>query len=244
MSAMPKPADEGCVCTIFPYASLVGSLIWMCKTQPDISYAVSTLARYMHLHTEEHDTAALHVLGYLSKYPNLGLGWTVTKTKNTDPIHLMMYADSSYGDVPDSRQSSHGYLMMMNGKPVSFISKKTPGVTIGGTQEAEFIILSEASREALFLTQFLDEIELPHSSPVMIRGDCLGAIRLVKTNRVTQKSKHIDMKYMSVREHIGKEIIDVEHIDTSKNIADIMTKPLGAVLFNKFRESIVCAVGQ
>ena len=75
---MPKPDKPP---TDFPYASLVGSLIWLTKIHPDISYAISQCFHFLNTHTEDHDKAALWILGYLAKYPDYELVFPKSKSE-------------------------------------------------------------------------------------------------------------------------------------------------------------------
>ena len=80
---MPKPDEPP---TDFPYASLVGSLIWLTKTHPDISYAVSQCSHFLNTHTEDHDKAALRILGYLAKYPDYELVFPKSKSETKELV--------------------------------------------------------------------------------------------------------------------------------------------------------------
>ena len=119
---MPKPDEPP---TDFPYASLVGSLIWLTKTHPDISYAVSQCSHFLNTHTEDHDKAALQILSYLTKYSDYKLVFPKSKFE-TKKLVISAQADSSYQDVTKDRSSSYSFTIFANGSPISWHSKKSP----------------------------------------------------------------------------------------------------------------------
>ena len=112
---MPKPDEPP---TDFPYVSLVGSLIWLTKTCPDISYAVSQCFHFLNTHTEDHDKAALRILGYLAKYPDYELVFPKSKSE-TKKLVISAQADSSHQDVTKDRSSSYGFTIFANGSLIS-----------------------------------------------------------------------------------------------------------------------------
>ena len=102
----------------FSYASLVGSLIWLMKTCLDISYAVFQCFCFLNIHTEDHNKAALQILGYLVKYPDYELVFLKSKSK-TKKLVISAQADSSHQDVTEDRSSSYGFAIFANGSPIS-----------------------------------------------------------------------------------------------------------------------------
>ena len=119
---MPKPDKPP---TDFSYASLVGSLIWLIKTHPNISYAVSQCSCFLNTHTEDHDKAALWILSYLAKYSNYKLVFPKSKSE-TKKLVISAQADSSHQDVIENRFSSYSFAIFANDSPISWCSKKSP----------------------------------------------------------------------------------------------------------------------
>ena len=128
----PKPANNPAILTLlnepeedepktdFLYSSLVGSLNWLTKTQSDISYAVSQCSRYLHNHCQRHDKAALRILGYLKKFPDYRLSFPKLDDNERKDLFFDAYSDSSFSDCPDDCTSSYGYVMRINGRPISW----------------------------------------------------------------------------------------------------------------------------
>ena len=150
--------------TDFPYSSLVGSLNWLMKTRPEISFAVSQCSRYLHNHVQCHDEAALKVLGYLKKNPNLGLYFPKSHF-NKEELFVDAYADLSNVDCLDDRKSSYGYTLRANGRPLSWHSKKSPQVCLSSCK-AEYYAMSECAQEIKFARNLLKDLELPSNDVI------------------------------------------------------------------------------
>ena len=150
--------------TDFPYSSLVGSLNWLTKTRPEISFAVLQCSHYLHNHAQCHDEAALKVFGYLKKNPNLGLCFPKSHF-NKEELFVDAYADSSNADCLDDRKSSYGYTLRANGRPLSWRSKKSPQVCLSSC-EAEYHAMSECAWEIKFARNLLKDLELPSNDVI------------------------------------------------------------------------------
>ena len=237
-----KPPVESEVKSDFPYSSLVGSLLWMTKTRPDIAFAVSQCARYNSNHTTYHNTAALQVLGYLAKNPSLGLVYKKNcHEKSTIPIHLGIYADASWADDISNRCSSFGYTTMFFDSPISWRSKKMSDVATSSA-EAEYIAYFEAGKEAFFLTNLLADMNLKFESPIPIHGDSVTAISMVRNDKYSHRTKHIDIRYHLVCQYHVSKILEMNKVNSKDNTADIFTKPLPAAMYNVHRDSLVRAI--
>ena len=104
--------------TNFPYSSLVGSLNWLMKTQPDISYTVSQCSHYLHNHCQRHDKVALRILRYLKKFPNYRLSFLKLDDNERKDLFFDAYLDSSFSNCPDDCTSSYGYMTKINERPI------------------------------------------------------------------------------------------------------------------------------
>ena len=135
----------------------------------------------------------------------------------------MDVVDSSYADNPDTRKSTSAYLGTIGGNAlVHWISKGQPIVTMSST-EAEYVALSDGSKETTFMTNLLGE--LGHLVlPSIISEDNTGAIFLTKNKQVGACTKHIDTRYHFVREKVTSGLLSVEYVNTLKNPADLLSK--------------------
>lgn len=211
------------------YKSLVGSLIYLSTvSRPDISSAVSILSRSLDTPTEEHQKAAKHLLRYLKGTQNLGIQF-----RRSPELNLECYADASFGSDSVDRKSTSGFLILLNGSPVSWASKKQQTVSLS-TMEAEYIAMSLAIQEVIWIKGLFSELQIPFTSPVTLHEDNQGAIALSKDPKYHARSKHIDIKHHFIREQIQNNIVNVIHCESSKMLADIMTKPLPKDKFTHF----------
>ena len=252
----PKPVNNPAISTLlseleedepktdFPYSSLVGSLNWLTKTWPDISYAVSQCSHYLHNHCQRHDKAALRILRYLKKFSDYGLNFLKLDDNERKDLFFDAYSDSSFSDCPDDCTSSYGYVMRINGRPISWRSKKEPQIYLSSC-EAEYHAMTETIREITFIENLLCELELPHNKPVILNVDSEPARVIATIPQVTQRNKHFNWKDHYVRHKVADETVEIKHVPTAENLADIFTKPLTPAKLNPLREDLIsqCAAG-
>ena len=104
--------------------------------------------------------------------------------------------------------------------------------------EAEYMALTAAAKEAIFLANLMKEFSIVMGSPTHIYEDNQGSISLVKNPMNHEKTKHIDIKNHFFREKFSESVIDVTYIPTSDNLANLMTKPATKVKLNQFHHKL------
>jgi hypothetical protein len=217
----------------FPYLKIVGSLIWLLKTRPDIAFAVSQVARHMSDNCKRHHKAVIRILGYLKKFPQWGIGFIVTNNPSA-PWIIEVVVDSSFGDQPGSA-SSYGYFTLMDGRPVAWRCKKNPNVCTSSC-EAEYNGYCEGSKECAFMKQLMEELQFKFNL-IMLKGDSMSAKSLAKSWSVSQRTKHIDMRCHYVRHNVlDRKIHGIEYVNTKENVTDMFTKALSNQPLYLFRE--------
>ncbi|KAE8247330.1 hypothetical protein A4X06_0g4533 [Tilletia controversa] len=201
------------------YAALVGCLLWLAQgTRMDIAFQVGKLARFMANPSEDHVAAAKRVLRYLAGTRELGL-----RFRHSDLAQLVGYSDSDHGSDPTTRRSVTGYVFYLYGNPVTWRSKLQDTVSISST-EAEYIALSEATREAIWAVQLLDELRLRVKGPVDMYTDNTGAEALARNPQSHQRTKHISIHHHLVRDKNNDGTVKVQRVHTDENPADLLTK--------------------
>ena len=233
-----QPPDEDERVTDFPYAQLVGSLLWLMRTRPDIAYAVGQCAKYINNHSELHDKAAKRILGYLMKYPDYGIVFPKCDQPSETKLDVELYSDASWADDRSDGFSSYGYLVCLNGASIAWKSKKTLSICLSSC-ESEYYALSEASNEAFYLNNLLSELKFDYNFPPTLKTDSMPAIRLAEVPRVNERTKHVGLKLHFVRWAVSQGLVSLKYVPTDQNIADIFTKPLGRVKFNALRPFLV-----
>lgn len=216
-----------------PYRELIGHLTYLSIcTRPDIANAVSRLARFNSSHDQDHWKSAKRVLRYLKATAN----YSMIYSKSSLPMHG--YVDSDWGQDPIDRKSYSGYVFKFAHGAVSWESKRQPTVALS-TAEAEYMAMSSATQEAIFLRNFLRDIfreyckNRNHTSMLMY-SDSQSALNLSKNEVVNNRTKHIDIRHHFVREAVEKGLIRFNYLPTDLNIADILTKPLSKDKHDKF----------
>jgi hypothetical protein len=203
------------------YASAVGSLMYaqVC-TRPDIAYAVGVLGRYQINPGVDHWRAAKKVMRYLQGTKNFMLMY-----KRTDNLEVIGYSDSDYAGCIDTRKSTSGYVFMLASGVVSWRSAKQT-LTATSTMEAEFVSCFEATSHGVWLKSFISGLRVVDSisKPLKMYCDNSAAVFMAKNNKSGSRSKHIDIKYLAVRERVKENKVVIEHVSTELMIADPLTK--------------------
>ncbi|KAL6633353.1 hypothetical protein ACP70R_026024 [Stipagrostis hirtigluma subsp. patula] len=206
-----------------PYASIVGSLMYASTcTRPDISFAVGMLGRYQSNPGKDHWVAAKKVLRYLQGTKDYMLTY-----KRSSHLEIIGYSDSDYAGCVDPRKSTFGYVFLLAGGAVSWKSGKQ-SVIATSTMEAEFVACFEATIQALWLRNFISGIHIMDNieRPLKIYCDNSAAVFFSKNDKYSKGAKHMDLKYLSVKEEVQKKRVSIEHIGTALMVADPLTKGL------------------
>lgn len=208
------------------YQSLVGSLMYLATcTRPDIAYAVGTLARFSSNPNTTHWTAAKRVLRYLKGTSNLGIVF-----KGEESGNCMGYSDADWAGDREDRKSTSGYLFQIAGGPVSWKSKKQDTVALS-TAEAEYMALSCAAQESIWMRRLNSELGNPPQGPTIILEDNQSAIAMAKNPQFHGRAKHIDIRHHFVREQVSDGTIELKYCPTREMVADILTKGLAQEQF-------------
>ncbi|SPC67214.1 uncharacterized protein UHOD_11476 [Ustilago sp. UG-2017b] len=204
------------------YPVIVGKLLWIANsTRPDLSLTVSVLARHMREPSQEHYQAAQRVLRYLEGTKEVGLVYRANKSQEP----LVAHSDANWAsDATIQRKSTSGSVVFVYRNPVTWKSVTQKCVSLSAV-EAEFIAATEATREVLFLKQLLHSIGIATSTPT-VYSDNTGCIQVSKDPAQHWKLKHIDTKYHFVRNNVQEGRVQIKYVDTRRNLADILTKPV------------------
>ena len=215
------------------YQRMVGKLIYLTQSRPDIAYSVSIVSRYMNRPQVPHMLAVKHIFRYLKGTKNLGLCY-----KQGDSDILTGYADADWaGDLQD-RKSTTGYLFRLGETPITWNSKKQTTVALSST-EAEYMALTEGTKEAIWLRRLLQEIQvLQDTTPTMIFGDNQGSLKLAHNPVFHSRTKHVDVRHHFIREKVESGQVTLDYISTRDQLADILTKPLGKITFERLRAQL------
>lgn len=208
---LPKPED---------YQKLIGKLIYLTLTRPDISFSVHTLSKFMHRPTTAHMQAGKRILRYLAGSVNQGI-----LLANESCARLSAYCDSDWGGCPNTRRSTSGYCILLGSSPISWKSKRQ-SVVARSTAEAEYRALAYTTCEVIWLKQLLRDLGMNLKDPTVLHCDNQAALAIVANPVLHERTKHIEMDQHFVREKAQDGSINPIYIPSSKQLADVFTKVL------------------
>jgi hypothetical protein len=227
--------DDGVSKVVDPirYQSMIGSLLYAANaTRPDIAQAAGAVSRFNTRPNESHLTAVKRIFRYLKGTVDLAL-----KYERKEDAALIGYSDADWAGDQDDRHSTTGNLFVMSGSPVSWLSKKQPTVSLS-TSEAEYVALSKATQEAVWMRRLFNDLKANFNEPIMVMEDNQGAIAMAKNPVSHARTKHIDIRYHYVREAVEQDIVSLHYCPTEEMIADLLTKPLPRGRFETLRLSM------
>ena len=202
------------------------------KTRPDIAFAVSSVTHFCAKPTKEHCTAAVkRILRYLKGTSNLGLLY-----REDTPAEIIGCSDADWaGDVGD-RKSTSRYVFLLEGAAISWKSSKQTCVALS-TAEAEYVALSGAVQEAVWLQQLISDLLNKSIRETTILEENQSTICLAKNQQVTYgRTKHIDIKYHFILNLVEAGRIKLTYCASEDMVADIFTKGLPIKQFEKLRQ--------
>jgi hypothetical protein len=214
------------------YRSIVGSLRYLLHTRPDLCFAVGIVSRYMERPTTEHMSAVKHILRYIKGTLTLGC-----KYDRGGKMQLTGYCDSDHAGDVDDRKSTTGILFYLGTSPISWASQKQKVVAISSC-EAEYMAATYGACQGIWLSRLLSEMTSSEKAKVELKVDNQSAISLSKNPVFHERSKHIDIRYHFIRECVEAGSVDISHVSTDKQLADILTKSLGRAKFQEMRNAI------
>jgi hypothetical protein len=210
------------------YASLLGSLQYLAiATCPDIVYAMNRLAAYTANPSLQHYTAAKRVLRYVKGTKHYGITYHNDATRHVGPSDSNLFyrfSDAAFANTDDKRSVS-GYVFLANGGAITWGSKKQTAIALSST-EAEYVALSEAGREAMWLRYLYGELGFIQKEPILLLGDNAGSIAMTKNPQFHKRTKHVDIRWHWVRQLVGDGLITISDCHDPQQTTDILTKQL------------------
>ena len=213
------------------YRSMIGSLLYLCASRPDIMLSVCMCARFQSDPRECHLVAVKRILRYLVATPCFGLWYPKGST-----FDLVGYSDSDYAGCKVDRKSTSGTCQFLGRSLVSWNSKKQTSVALS-TAEAEYVAAGQCCAQLLWMRQTLRDFGY-NLSKVPLLCDNESAIRMAENPVEHSRTKHIDIRHHFLRDHQQKGDIEVFHVSTENQLADIFTKPLDEKTFCRLRSEL------
>uniref|UniRef100_A0A2N9J2S0 Reverse transcriptase Ty1/copia-type domain-containing protein n=1 Tax=Fagus sylvatica TaxID=28930 RepID=A0A2N9J2S0_FAGSY len=218
MNARLTPLDDTPLSDATLYRQLVGSLVYLTVTRPDIAHAVHLVSQFLSAPHSTHYAAVIHILRYIKGTMFHGLHFSAHST-----LDLCAYSDADWAGDPTDRRSTIGFCFFLGDSLISWRSKKQHIVSRSST-EAEYRALADTTSELLALRWLLEDMGLTHSSPTVIHCDNRSAIQIAHNDVFHERTKHIEIDCHLVRHHLFNGILHLLPVSSSDQTADIFTK--------------------
>ena len=216
------------------YLQIIGSLSYIANnSRPDISYAVNYLAQFSHSYQLIHFQAAKRVLGYLkySRYKYLKF------KKHNGELTIKTYCDASYAMEKDSASRS-GTFITINDSPIAWWSEKQKGVIATSSAEAEYIAIAKAVKFTKFIINILEEL-FNKQIKATVYCDNMPVIQVLNHHSNPKMVRHLAIKHHYIKNELSQKCIDIVYLDTKNMPADILTKALPKITFEKFAKNLI-----
>jgi hypothetical protein len=210
---------------------MIGSLLYMTASRPDVMFSVYMCARFQASPRESHLKATKRILRYLKRTQNVRL-WYPKGAK----FELIGYSDSDYAGCKVDRRSTSGTCQLLGRSLVSWPSKKQNSVALS-TAEAEYIIAASCCAQILWMKATLKDFGIKFNK-VSLLCDNESVVKLTNNPVQHARTRHIDVRHYFIRDYQQKGNISIENIGTDDQLANIFTKPLDEKRFCKIRNKL------
>nr|GEX92097.1 retrotransposon protein, putative, Ty1-copia subclass [Tanacetum cinerariifolium] len=211
---------EGKVVDPSHYRGMIGTLLYLIASRPDLQFAICMCARYQAQPTEKHVHAVKRIFRYLRGTVHRGLWYPKDSS-----IAVIAFADADHAGCQDTRRSTSGSVQFLGERLISWSSKRQKSAAISST-ESEYIALYGCCAQILWMRSQLSDYSLAFNKITMY-CDNKSAIALCCNNVQHSRSKHIDIRYHFFKEQVEKGVIELYFVNTEYQLSDLFTKALG-----------------
>ena len=207
--------------------AVVGQLLWLLQSRPDIGYSVKELCRHNNRNGEEHAAYRKRIIRYLKRTRDQGL-----VLRGGQDLQLAVWSDSGWAECKDTRRCTSGLVVTL-GSSVIYSKSYTQPTIATSSCEAELYAQFEAAHYIQHFRWAAQFLELEQRGSTALYTDSQSAMKLLRRPEPGARSKHLDMRYFKIKELIDRNVVHLVHEGTDTMVADILTKPLGP---EKFRQ--------
>lgn len=214
------------------YRKLIGMLLYVStNSRPDIAASIAILSQRVMKPRDTDMNEVKRVIRYLK-------GTCDAKLWLSSELHrkkMWTFSDADWAEDKQDRKSNSGMIVLLNGGAIAWSCRKQDMVTLSSA-EAEYVAITEASKEALWISRVAKHFGIEVEMPLTIFTDSQSAIAMTESQRFSNRTKHIDTKFHFIKDLKEKGIVKLEYFPTSTNIADMLTKPMGGNKIKQLRE--------
>jgi hypothetical protein len=214
------------------YFSMIGSLLFIIATRPDIMQVVGMVGHYQSTPKQSHLVGVKRIFKYLKGTMNYGLWYPINQN-----FQLTAYSDPDWANCVDERKSTSGGAFFLGDLLVAWISKKHGSISLSTTKE-EYIVATTCCTQILWMIQTLADLKVNYTDPITIHCDNTSAISVPKNPVLHSKIKHIPIKYHFLREKVTNRVVQLNYIPSTEHIVDFFTKPLATTPFGYLRQKL------
>jgi len=214
------------------YRKLIGKLIYLMNSCPDITYVVNHLSQYVSSPTKEHYQVVFKILRYLKRTVGQRI-FIDAKSK----FYIKAYSDSDWAGCVDTRKSVTGFLVYLGNTLITWRSKKQTIVSRSSC-EVEYKALAQTVCEIQWLAQLMHDLNLPIAQHASVYCDNTYAIKIANNPVFHERTKHIEVDCHTIREKIQQGLIKLLPVRTNHQLADILTKALPPGVFSQINSKL------
>jgi hypothetical protein len=218
-----KPFED-----ISQYRRLIGKLLYLTNTRPDIAYATQQLIQFLHKPIVTHYNAAFRVIRYLKTSPGRGL----LLSRHSD-IQLLGFSDADWAGCIDTRRSTSWFCFFLGTSLISWKAKKQATIS-RSSSEVEYRAFSSGTCELIWLLFLLGDLHVECCKPPVLYCDRQSAIHISSNLVYHERTKHLEIDCHLVREKLQQGLLRLLPVSTEDQLADCLTKALPAPKFNGF----------
>ncbi|RVW97159.1 Retrovirus-related Pol polyprotein from transposon RE1 [Vitis vinifera] len=236
------PIEEGLKLCVEPnqvstdkgiYQRLVGRLMYLAHTRPNLAYALSVVSQYMHNPGEQHMNAVMRILRHLKNAPGKGILFA----KNVDHQSIKVYTDVDWAGAVDDRRSTSGYFTFVGGNLVTWKSKKQ-NVVARSSAETEFKGMTLGLCKALWLRLLLQDLGYLSRQLIRLFCDNKAACDIAHNPVQHDRTKHVEVDRFFIKEKLDDKIVELPNILSEDQLANILTKAVSRQVFSKFLDKL------
>lgn len=218
------------------YRSMIGSPLLLTATRPGIHFAICLCAHFQASLRTSHCQTVKRIMRYLCYTLDFGLWYSASSI-----LTLRGYSDADFAACRLDRKSISGTCQFLGSSLVSWSSRMQSSVA-QSTTEAEYIAATSCCSQLLWIMSTLRDLNLQYSH-VPLMCDSTSAISVAKNPVLHSKTKHIEVRFHFLRDHVEKGDIDLSYVSTHEQLADIFTKPLDQSCFTRLQGELgVCCL--